>query len=161
VLLWVRIYIVARMPDHVQNLPDPAKQKLDLRRGQGFWSIAEHVSHLAQVQPMLLERMERFRAEEHPEFVPFIPGDGEQEPDTPLRLEMPEALYQFEAGRARQVALLETISGAVWERVASHPEYEHYSLYILVRHVLMHDHWHMYRMEELWLTRDDYLTMLA
>jgi len=27
----------------------------------------------------------------------------------------------------------------------------------LERHILMHDHWHMYRMEELWLTRDAYL----
>jgi hypothetical protein len=24
----------------------------------------------------------------------------------------------------------------------------------------MHDHWHMFRMEELWLTRDAYLTRL-
>jgi len=42
----------------------------------------------------------------------------------------------------------------------SRPEYENYSLFILVRHILMHNHWHMYRMEELWLTRDAYLTKL-
>jgi hypothetical protein len=27
--------------------------------------------------------------------------------------------------------------------------------------MLMHDYWHMYRMEELWLTRNDYLTSLT
>lgn len=26
--------------------------------------------------------------------------------------------------------------------------------------VLMHDYWHMYRMEELWITKDAYLTRL-
>ena len=47
-----------------------------------------------------------------------------------------------------------------WQKTATHPEYAQYSFYILVRHILMHDHWHMYRMEELWLTRDEYLTQL-
>ncbi len=54
--------------------------------------------------------------------------------------------------------LLSKLDKSVWEKTATHPEYEHYSLYILARHILIHDHWHMYRMEELWLTRDDYLT---
>jgi uncharacterized damage-inducible protein DinB len=139
----------------VQTIPE---EKLDLRRGEGFWTVAEHGSHLAQVQPMLLGRMERFLAEEHPEFVPYIPGSGEQEPATPPRMEMAQAMTEFAACREKQVALLKTADGAVWHRTAVHPEYELYSLHILVRHVLMHDFWHMYRMEELWLTRDDYLT---
>lgn len=49
-------------------------EKLDLRRGEGFWTVAEYVSHLAQVQPMLLTRFERFMREEYPEFVPYIFG---------------------------------------------------------------------------------------
>jgi len=139
----------------VETIPE---EKLDLRRGEGFWTVAEHVSHLAHVQPMLLERLERFRSEEHPVFVPYIPGDGEEEPDTHLRMAVGEALAQFEDYRARQVALLEKAGKDVWQRTAAHPEYESYGFYILVRHILMHDYWHMYRMEELWLTRDDYLT---
>lgn len=142
----------------VESIPEA---KLDLRRGPGFWTIAEHVSHLAQVQPMLLERLERFVSEEHPIFVPFIPGAGEEEPQFPVRMPMGEALAQFEACRARQVALIEKADEAVWQRAATHPEYEDYGFLILVRHMLMHDYWHMYRMEELWLTRDDYLTTLA
>ena len=142
----------------VDTIPE---EKLDLRRGQGFWTVGEHVSHLALVQPMLLERMERFLNEERPRFVPYIPGEGEEEPDTPPRMAMTEALAQFSAYRDKQVALLASVDEAVWQRTATHPEYEHYSLYILARHVLMHDYWHMYRMEELWLTRDAYLTMVS
>jgi len=76
----------------VKSIPE---SRMDLRRGEGFWTIAEHVSHLAQVQPMLLDRFQRFMNEDHPEFVPYIPGDGKDEPDTPPRLEMTVALEQL------------------------------------------------------------------
>jgi uncharacterized damage-inducible protein DinB len=135
--------------------------KLDVRRGEGFWTIAEHVSHLAQVQPMLLERIQRFIEQERPEFVPYIPGEGDEGPGTPARMEMAAALAQFRSVRERQLALLARVADPVWQRQAVHPEYEQYSLTILARHILMHDYWHMYRMEELWLTRAAYLTALT
>ena len=142
----------------VKSIPEI---KLDLRRGAGFWTIAEHVSHLAQVQPMLLERIKRFISEESPAFIPYIPGEKEDEPDTPERMDMSTALDQFAAVRADQLRTLEEAADVVWPREGAHPEYEQYSLYILIRHMLMHDHWHMYRVEELWLTRDAYLTTMA
>lgn len=139
----------------VRSIP---ADKFDLRRGEGFWTIAEHASHLAQVQPMLLERFQRFLAEDHPEFVPYIPGDDKDEPVTPARMDMETALEQFAHLRRKMTALLESADDIAWQRTGTHPEYELYSLYLLARHVLMHDYWHMYRIEELWLTRDAYLT---
>jgi len=132
---------------------------MHLRRGEGFWTIAEHASHLAQVQPMLLGRLQRFMDEDQPEFVPYIPGADEAE-DRPPLMDQNIALESFAIHRQNQVELLERANQADWQKTGSHPEYEHYSLYILARHILMHDHWHMYRMEELWLTRDAYLTKL-
>ena len=143
------------LSEFVKSIP---QERMDLRRGEGFWTIAEHVSHLAQVQPMMLERLERFAAEKRPEFIPYIPGEGEEESDTPDRMKISDALEQFESYRDKQVSLLEKADDAVWKTEGIHPEYERYSMYILVRHILMHDYWHMYRMEELWLTRDAYLT---
>jgi uncharacterized damage-inducible protein DinB len=143
--------------EFVKTIPH---NKIDLRRGEGFWTIAEHVSHLAQVQPMLLNRFERFMNEDHPEFVPYIPGKAEEEPDNPPRMDITAALDQFAECRGKQLLLLESADDATWGKTATHPEYETYSLYILTRHVLMHDYWHMYRMEELWLTRDTYMTRL-
>jgi uncharacterized damage-inducible protein DinB len=134
------------------------QDKLDLRRGEGFWTIAEHVSHLAQVQPMLLNRFERFMDEDHPEFVPYIPGEAEEDTESPPRMDIKAALDQFTEYRGKQLLLLEGADDASWEKTATHPEYETYSLYILTRHVLMHDYWHMYRIEELWLSKDKYLT---
>lgn len=134
--------------------------KMDLRRGDGFWTIAEHVSHLSQVQPMLLERINRFISEDYPKFVPYIPGKDEDASDTPVCMNLSEALDQFLQSRNKQIALLEKVNESTWLRKGEHPEYDQYSLYILTRHILMHDHWHMYRIEELWLTKDAYLTRL-
>jgi len=143
------------LSEFVKTIPE---DKLDLRRGQGFWTIAEQVSHLAEVQPMLLDRFQRFMDEDHPEFVPYIPKDNQDTPDTPHRMSMTAALELFAQCRDKQLNLLESADGATWKKTATHPEYEIYSFYILVRHTLMHDHWHMYRMEELWLARDANLT---
>ena len=143
--------------EFVKAIPE---QKLDLRRGEGFWTIVEHISHLAQVQPMMLNRFERFMNEDHPEFVPYVPGKTGGEPESPPRIDMTSALDQFTEYREKQLLLLESADNASWEKTATHPEYETYSLYILTRHVLMHDYWHLYRIEELWLTRDPFLTRM-
>jgi uncharacterized damage-inducible protein DinB len=145
----------AILAEFVESIPE---EKMDLRRGEGFWTIAEHLSHLAQVQPMLLDRFDRFMKEERPEFVPYLPGSDDDEPDTPACMSAADALSQFADYRNKQVVLLEGADGITWQKTAIHPEYKNYSLRILTRHTLMHDYWHMYRMEELWLTRDAYLT---
>lgn len=137
-----------------------SEDRLNLRRGENYWTIAEHVSHLAEVQPMLLDRFERFVNEEHPEFVPYIPGDAEDEPDTPTRLTLAGALDQFALYRDKQLALLKNADDRIWQKSATHPEFDLYSFTILARHTLMHDYWHMYRMEELWLTKDAFLTIV-
>ncbi len=145
------------LSEFVQTIPEG---KLDVRRGEGFWTVAEHVSHLAQTQPMLLKRIERFMTEDHPEFIPYFPGKEEEDYDPSSLKDTGESLQQFAQGREKQIELLEKADEATWKKTATHPEYEEYSLYIMTRHVLMHDYWHMYRMEELWLTRDPYLTKL-
>lgn len=145
------------LSEFVKTIPE---ERMDLRRGVGFWTLAEHISHLAQVQPMLLKRLERFVKEDHPEFVPYIPDKANEEPDAPPCISVASTLDQFKYYRDKQLQILETADDIVWQKTATHPEYEAYSFHILVRHILMHDYWHMYRMEELWLTRDSYLTKL-
>jgi uncharacterized damage-inducible protein DinB len=139
----------------VKSIPEDS---LHRRRGDGFWTVAEHISHLAQVQSMLRDRLHRFVDENHPVFVPYIPGEDEDEPDAPPLMTMADAIQTFTRDRHNQLAILEKADEDTWQKTATHPEYERYSLYILTRHILMHDFWHMYRMEELWLTRDAYLT---
>lgn len=141
----------------IADIPEELRQR---RRSQGFWTIAEHLDHLAQVQPMLLERLQRFVAEETPSFIPFIPDSGEEQREKSC-LPAEQALQQFTAIRRNQLELLFSVDETIWQRQGSHPEYDRYSLVILTRHMLMHDYWHMYRMEELWLAKDQFLTALG
>ena len=133
------------------------KEQLFVQRRPGLWTIAEHVQHLADVQPMLLERIQRFEADDKPRFIPFVPDEEPDQP-APRSIDIDDALQRFDHVRLQQTDLLNRIDSTAWEKSASHPEYAQYNLYILIRHILMHDHWHMYRIEELWLTRDEYLT---
>ena len=145
------------LSEFVQSIPQDRRRQ---RRGDGFWTIAEHVSHLAQVQPMLSERLQRFIDEDRPSFTPYMPADNEAE-GRPPEMKTVAALEAFGRSRDAQLTVLGRVEEGVWQKTGNHPEYEHYSFHILVRHILMHDYWHMYRMEELWLTRENYLTLLV
>ncbi|EPR37047.1 DinB-like domain containing protein [Desulfovibrio sp. X2] len=146
--------VPAILESFVRSIPE---ERLFRTRGEGCWTIAEHVAHLAEVQEMLLGRMQRILAEDTPRFVPFFPEEDECPAEKP-RIDVNAALAEFAERRAALLEILPGPGDAAWQRGAEHPEYERYGLYILARHALMHDHWHMYRMEELWLTRDEYFS---
>ncbi len=148
----------AILEDFVKGIPQTA---LTVARRTGFWTIEQHVFHLADVQPMLYGRLCRFRDEEHPDFVPFIPGSGTPQPAETKVKSIFEAFELFRDLRAQTVDLARSLPQAVWSRSGTHPEYRSYTAAILLRHIMMHDHWHMYRIEELWLTNDEYLTELT
>lgn len=141
----------------VAAIPEEALEK---RRCEGCWTVAEHVRHLAGVQPMLMERLRRFREEEHPVFSPYIPAEEESHVPEPPQIDLDVALEKFDVWRRKQIELAGELTEEDWRKTADHPEYRRYTPAILLRHILMHDFWHMYRMEELWLTRDAFLTRL-
>jgi uncharacterized damage-inducible protein DinB len=129
-----------------------------IRRIPGKWSIHEQACHLADVQPMLLERMQRFATESPYLIQPYLPGDTVSDAHL-MHMDLAAALEQFRTVREAQLAFIEAIptDSAYWHKTATHPQYSLYTPLILLRHTLMHDHFHMYRMEELWLTEEGYL----
>ena len=92
--------------------------------------------------------------------MPYIPEDGIDEPDGPVYASMTDALDDFALYRNKEIELLGRADDIMWQKRATHPEYERRFPYILARYTLMHDFRHMYLIEELWLTRDAYLTKL-
>lgn len=126
------------------------------RRRDGFWTIAEHVDHLAHVQPILMERIERFIHEERPAFTPYMP-DADADAWPPSRINVAESWERFARERQKMIERVARVDPAVWKREGDHPEYTAYGFGILLRHIMLHDQWHMYRIEELWLTQDAYL----
>ena len=131
---------------------------LKQHRIAGKWSIHEHVCHLYDAQKMMLERFKVFKTVQNPSFSPYLPG-SENTPSTHLLdLDMDECLDAFEKDRKELINFLALFSKEDWENEGHHPEYSRFSAAIFLRHIMMHDHFHMYRIEELWLTTEKFLT---
>jgi len=129
-------------PAILKRRPAPAK-----------WSAHEHACHLAAVHPLFFERLDLMLSQEHPTIRPYLP-DQDDPDDALLRVDLEEALPRFQRDRARLVSRVRTLAPADWDRTAEHGEYSRYSVFIMFRHVAMHDHLHSYRIEELLLKKD-------
>jgi hypothetical protein len=49
---------------------------------------------------------------------------------------------------------LKELSAEDWQRTAKHEAFSHYSVYIMFRHLLIHEMHHAYRIDELMLKKD-------
>ena len=126
---------------------------LKRRPAPGRWSAHEHACHLADVHALFFARLEQFLGEGRPRIEPFDPGS--QRPDGELlEVDLDSALARFAEDRRRLVARLRGLPPELWRREADHDEYSHYTLFIMFRHLALHDFLHAYRVEELLLQRD-------
>ena len=126
---------------------------LKRRPRPGKWSAHEHACHLAAVHPLFFERLELMLAHDHPHIEPYLPDQDDPE-DALLKVDLEQALQSFQRERQRLVARLRELPAAAWDRTAEHGEYSHYSVFIMFRHVAMHDMLHAYRIEELLLKKE-------
>ena len=129
--------------------PDVLKRRPAPRR----WSAHEHACHLAHVHALFFDRLEYMLKDPTPVIQPYLPGDQDAD-DLLLQMDLDECLDRFVADRARLVARLETLSAPEWMKTANHGEYRAYSVFIMFRHLALHDFLHAYRIEELLLRPD-------
>jgi hypothetical protein len=126
---------------------------LKRRPAPGRWSAHEHACHLAHVHGLFFARLDQMLQHPEPVIQPYQPGD--QDPDDfLLRMDLDESLARFVEDRARLVARLRTLPPDDWARSARHAEYRTYTVFIMFRHVALHDFLHGYRIEELLLRPD-------
>ena len=124
------------------------------RRPQpGKWSAHEHACHLAAVHPLFFSRLELMLNEARPVIKPYQPHLDDSD-DALLRVDLDEALERFVSDRRLLVGRLRGLSPEQWARTAEHGEYSHYSVFIMFRHLALHDLLHAYRIEELLLKKD-------
>ena len=139
----VIVPLVREVPVEVlKRRPQPAK-----------WSAHEHACHLAAVQPMFLTRLELMLNDPAPRITPYNPSADDEE-GALLKMDLNDALERFTRERAELVEELKDLSAEDWGRTAEHPEYAHYSVFIMFRHLALHDMLHSYRIEELLLKND-------
>jgi DinB superfamily len=126
---------------------------LKRRPRPGKWSAHEHACHLAAVHPLFFDRLDLMLSEDHPHIEPYLPDQDDPE-DALLKVDLEQALESFQRDRQRLVARLRELPPPAWDRTAEHGEYSHYSVFIMFRHVAMHDMLHAYRIEELLLKKE-------
>lgn len=117
------------------------------------WSAHEHACHLADVHQLFLTRLDLMLENENPTIQPYFP-DKDDADDKLLKVDLDEALLRFAKDREILVQKLKNLSPEDWQRTANHQEYSHYTIFIMFRHLALHDFLHTYRIEELLLKKD-------
>lgn len=124
----------------------PEKRR-KVRPAPGRWSAHEHACHLSVVHGVLEKRLEMMLSEEHPHVGGYDPDtDGVASPLMEMNLE--DSLRQFAEDRTRLVDRLKQLTPKEWSKEGTHEEYSTYSVFIMFRHLTMHDMLHAYRIEE-------------
>jgi hypothetical protein len=117
------------------------------------WSAHEHACHLAHVHALFFDRLELMLREPAPVITPYLPGDQDAD-DLLLGMDLASCLDRFERDRGHLIERLRRLSPAQWSLTATHGEYRVYSVFIMFRHLALHDFLHAYRIEELLLRPD-------
>lgn len=146
---------------HLENAPsiivplmnEMKPENLKRRPAPGKWSAHEHACHLAHVHGFMSDRLDLMLGEENPVIQPYLPDEAEDD-DFLLNKNLDEELERFTLDRMQLVERLRGLRPEQWERTADHGEYASYSVFIMFRHLAMHDMLHAYRIEELRLHPD-------
>jgi hypothetical protein len=129
-------------PQILKRRPSPTK-----------WSAYEHAIHLSQSDILFRDRLDLILSapERHIETKENSP---EEEAGSMLEIDLNESLKRYVSERASLVERLKQLSPDEWQRTAVHEAFDHYSVFIMFRHVLNHEMLHAYRIEELLLKND-------
>ena len=119
----------------------------------GKWSAHEHACHLAEVHPLFFSRLDLMLSEPRARITPYDPA-RDMEEDALLKMDLYESMGRFSSDRRQLVERLKGLSPDDWQRTAEHEEYAHYSIFVMFRHLALHDMLHAYRIEELLLKKD-------
>ena len=129
-------------PQILKRRPSPAK-----------WSAYEHACHLSQSDAPFLARLELILSAPVP-YIKSIVNSPEDEEGAMLGVDLDERLDEYVRERAALVERLKKLSPDEWQKTAEHEAFDHYSVWIMFRHLLNHEMLHAYRIEELLLKKD-------
>ena len=128
-------------------------QNLKRRPAPNKWSAHEHACHISTGHAEFLSRLELMLSDPFPQIKSMEPSVDE-EAGSLLSVDLDEALGRYVRERAQVVKRLKELSPEDWQRTAQHEAFSHYSVYIMFRHMLMHEMLHAYRIDELMLKKD-------
>ncbi|MEO5859841.1 MAG: DinB family protein [Pyrinomonadaceae bacterium] len=129
-------------PEILKRRPSPTK-----------WSAYEHAVHLSQSDVAFRARLDLILAASEP-LIKTIEKSSEDEAGAMLDTDLDESLERYVRERASLIERLKVLSADEWQKTAVHEAFDHYSVFIMFRHLLNHEMLHAYRIEELLLKKD-------
>jgi len=130
-----------------------APQNLKRRPAPNKWSAHEHACHISTGHMTFLARLELMLSDPHPQ-IKSMEQTPEEEAGSLLSVDLDEVLSRYVRERALVVKRLKELSTEDWQRTAEHEAFSHYSVYIMFRHMLIHEMHHAYKIDELMLKKD-------
>jgi hypothetical protein len=134
----------------VREVPAPLLKR---RPAPHRWSAHEQACHLAHVHGLFFSRLDQMLREPTPVITPYDPDVAEPD-DFLLQMDLDDALQAYVSDRELLVERVGRLSEAEWQKRAEHGEYSHYSVFIMFRHLALHDFLHAYRIEEMLLKKE-------
>jgi len=139
----VIIPMIREVPPRIlKRRPSPAK-----------WSAYEHAVHLSQSDALFRDRLDLILSTSAPYISSSLPS-SEEEAGSMLEIDLDESLDRYVLERAALVVRLRGLSSDMWQKTAEHEAFDHYSVWIMFRHLLNHEMLHAYRIEELLIKKD-------
>ncbi len=139
---------LARGPATVRELIYEMPPELRKRRpAPGVWSAHEHAVHLPAVQPIMMRRLDQMLARPGLLIKSYEPSRDDAD-DALLKLDLDAEMARFERERSAMIARLRMLTPEQWEIAAEHEQYSHYGVYIMFRHIALHDLHHACKIEE-------------
>lgn len=129
-------------PEILKRRPAPAK-----------WSAYENAIHLSQSDVAFRARLDLILAEAEP-VIKTIENSAEDIGGAMLDVDLDESLDRYVCERASLVERLKQLSPAEWQKTAIHEAFDHYSVFIMFRHVHLHEMHHASVIEQLLLKKD-------
>jgi hypothetical protein len=145
---------LTRGPAIVRQVINDVPQELRKRRPEpGMWSAHEHAVHLPAVQPIMVARMEAMLREPGVKIKSYEPS-RDDDPDALLKLDLDAEMDRFARERAAIVERLKNLTPEQWTITAEHEEYARYGMFIMWRHIALHDLHHANKIEDRLLRKE-------
>jgi hypothetical protein len=138
---------LARGPTIVRQLiyemPDDLRKR---RPAPEMWSAHEHAVHLPAIYPLINRRLDLMLRDPDPYIKGYEPSRDDPD-DALLKLDLDSEMDRFDRERAVLIERLRKLAPEQWAITAEHEEYSQYGVYIMFRHIALHDVHHAYKIE--------------
>jgi hypothetical protein len=118
-----------------------------------MWSAHEHAVHLPAIYPLIIRRLDLMLTDPRPHIKGYEPSRDDQD-GALLELELDTEMDRFDRERVLLIERIRTLTPAQWEITATHDEYRQYGVFIMFRHIALHDVHHAYKIEDRLLRKD-------